>query len=144
MFSSRSTKTAEGMQHMGAPAPRKKNAPAPAKGADAMVAKQLSDLANLIQQGGVDYTLQKQGDRMVFTIDSPDGTQRMIREADSMTGLVRETTEFATKLPLVQRRKVVRQLADEGLTQVEIAKRTMTSQKTVSNDIEVLRKQGLL
>lgn len=129
---------------MGAPVPRKKAAPALSTSPDALVAKQLNDLANLIQQGGVDYTLQKKGDRLVFTVDSPDGTQRLIREAESMTGLVRETTELATKLPPPQRRNVVKQLADEGLTQVEIAKRTMTSQKTVSNDIEALRKQGLL
>ena len=112
--------------------------------ADAMVAKQLSDLAKIIQQGGVDYTVQKKGDRMVFTVDSPDGTQRIIREADSMTGLVRESTELATKLPASQRRDVVKQLADEGLTQIEIAKRTMTSQKTVSNDIKVLKGAGEL
>lgn len=129
---------------MGSPVPSKKTAPALSASPDALVAKQLSDLANLIQQGGVDYTLQKKGDSLVFTVDSPDGTQRLIREADSMTGLVRETTEVATKLPPPQRRNVVKQLTDEGLTQVEIAKRTMTSQKTVSNDIEALRKQGLL
>ncbi|MGK9419280.1 winged helix-turn-helix domain-containing protein [Pseudomonas cedrina] len=131
---------------MGTPAPRKKT-PAPSvlvNSADAMVAKQLSDLAKIIQQGGVDYTVQKKGDRMVFTVDSPDGTQRIIREADSMTGLVRESTELATKLPASQRRDVVKQLADEGLTQIEIAKRTMTSQKTVSNDIKVLKGAGEL
>ncbi|QOY68944.1 winged helix-turn-helix domain-containing protein [Pseudomonas sp. OST1909] len=131
---------------MGTPAPRKKT-PAPSvlvNSADAMVAKQLSDLAKIIQQGGVDYTVQKKGDRMVFTVDSPDGTQRIIREADSMTGLVRESTELATKLPASQRRDVVKQLSDEGLTQIEIAKRTMTSQKTVSNDIKVLKRAGEL
>lgn len=131
---------------MGTPAPHKKT-PAPSvlvNSADAMVAKQLSDLAKIIQQGGVDYTVQKKGDRMVFTVDSPDGTQRIIREADSMTGLVRESTELATKLPASQRRDVVKQLADEGLTQIEIAKRTMTSQKTVSNDIKVLKGAGEL
>ncbi len=132
---------------MGIPAPRKKSkipAPSSASSADSVVAKQLSDLAGMIERGAVDYSFQKQGNRVTFTVDSPDGTQRMIRESNATTGLVRETTEVATKLPLLQRRNLVKTLVDDGLTQLEISKRTMTSQKTVSNDIAALRDKGRL
>lgn len=108
-----------------------------------VIAAALMECANAVKQGA-SITFQQDGNKTVFTVDSPDGTQRMIREHTLMDGLFRQSTEIAQKQPIEQRREIVRHLAEEGLTQVEIAQRTMTSQKTVSNDIQFLREHGLL
>ena len=79
-----------------------------------------------------------------FTADSADGKQRIIKHQNSIPGLQREQTEYVQKQNPVQRRKVVKQLVSEGMKQTEIAKRTMTSQKTISNDIKVLKEKGRL
>lgn len=109
------------------------------------VAKHLRDMADLIESGEVShYDISQNGSCVTFTADSRDGTQRIIKRQNDMNGLKRESTEHVVKQVPKKRLGVVEKLVKEGMTQTEIAKRTMTSQKTISNDIQKLKKSGHL
>lgn len=82
---------------------------------------------------------------VVFSADSPDGKSRIMMEKVEVAGLVEEKRVTVPKpRDREERLERVETLHKRGLTQVEIAKRTLTSQKTVSNDIEKLRLRGVL
>lgn len=110
------------------------------------VAKQLRSLADMVETGEVSrYSISQDKHSISFTADSADGTSRLIRRRHEINGLHRETSEHIQKnTSRTKRRQVVAALCAENLTQVEIAKRTMTSQKTVSNDIRWLKDHGKL
>lgn len=110
-----------------------------------MVADQLRDIATQVQSGTIkSYEIKQTPTSVTISIDSTDGTQRIIKKQDARPGLVRSTTEHIQKQTPQARRQVVKELVQEGLSQQEIAKRTMMSQKTVSNDIGKLKEDGEL
>lgn len=112
---------------------------------NARVAAKLRELAEQVQSGEIRGYEFKQTDSTVsLTVDSADGNQRIIRQKTFLPGLTRNNTEQIKKQPAVERRKLVKYLAQEGMTQTEIAKRTMYSQKTISNDINKLKANGEL
>ena len=82
---------------------------------------------------------------VVFSADSPDGKSRIIMEKIEVAGLVEEKRVTVPKpRDREERLERVEVLHKRGLTQVEIAKRTLTSQKTVSNDVHRLKRRGVL
>lgn len=109
------------------------------------VAEQLRDLAEQVQSGAIkSYEFKQTANSVTFTVDSADGNNRVIRHQDARPGLVRNTTEHIQKQTPEERRLVVKELKLEGLSQQEIAKRTIRSQKTISNDINKLKADGEL
>lgn len=109
------------------------------------VAAQLRDLAEQVESGVISgYEFKQTADSVSFIVDSADGNQRTIRQQTALPGLIREQTDRIAKQSPEARRQVVKALAQEGLPQVEIAKRTIRSQKTISNDIQRLKKEGEL
>lgn len=110
----------------------------------ATVAKQLRNLAAKVESGQVSsYQITQDKHSVSFTADSADGRSRIIKKQHSINGLHRESSEHIEKAHSPKkRREVVAVLHAEGKTQVEIAKRTITSQKTISNDIRWLKEHG--
>ncbi len=111
----------------------------------ARVSEQLHDLAEQIQSGFIkSYEFKQTANSVTFSVDSADGNSRVIKHQDVRPGLARNTTERIQKKTPEERRQVVKELKLEGLSQQEIAKRTIRSQKTISNDINKLKEDGEL
>lgn len=109
------------------------------------VADQLRDLAEQVQSGAIkSYEFKQTANSVTFAIDSTDGNNRVIKHQDVRPGLFRNTTEHIQKQTAEERRRVVKELKLEGLSQQGIARRTMRSQKTISNDINKLKADGEL
>ena len=110
------------------------------------VASLFRELASAAESDATpDFSISKKGSKITITVDSPDGSERFINSKESVPGLTRATTEQVQKLPIEERRQLVKKLhVEEELTQSEIAARTLYSQKTISNDLEALRKRGEL
>lgn len=68
-------------------------------------------------------------------IDSADKSERIINSNLELDGYQSLTQVKVKKQKPEERRKIVEQLHAKGMTQAEIAMHTMTSQKTISNDI---------
>lgn len=112
---------------------------------NARVAEHLRDLAEQVQSGAIrSYEFKQTANSVTFAVDSADGNNRVIKHQDARPGLLRNTTEHIQKQTAGERRLVVKDLKQEGLSQQEIAKRTMRSQKTISNDIAQLKADGEL
>jgi len=80
-----------------------------------------------------------------FTADSPDGRARITMHKHEFAGVSQESKINISKPGSKKERlERVQVLYKQGKPQIEIAHYTMTSQKTVSNDIQELRKKGLL
>ena len=109
------------------------------------VADQLRDLAEQVQSGAIkSYEFKQTANSVTFAIDSADGSNRVIKHQDVRPGLLRNTTEHIQKQTAEERRQIVKELKLEGLSQQKIARRTMRSQKTISNDIKQLKVDGEL
>jgi len=108
------------------------------------VATQLRTLADLIESGHIrNYQIFQDAQSISFTADAADGRRRAIKQQHAFNGLRRESTEHVEKAASTEeRRELVAALYAEKRPQVEIAKRTMVSQKTISNDLKWLRQQG--
>ncbi len=108
---------------------------------------EVKDIANAIANGQVkNAKMEWRSDgAVVFSADSPDGKSRIIMEKVEVAGLTEESRVTVAKPhDLDERLERVEVLRKRGMTQVEIAKRTMTSQKTVSNDIQELKRRGVV
>ena len=110
------------------------------------VATQLRTLAELVESGTIkNYQITQDTNSITFIADSADGRTRVIKNKNQVASLRRESTEIVEKPESPkERRKIVSTLHLEGKSQTEIAKRTMSSQKTVSNDIRWLKERGKL
>ena len=77
--------------------------------------------------------------------DSADGKSRLILEKESFGGVFSENKIDIPKPNDIEERLIrVKKMTEDGKTQKEISKFTMTSQKTVSNDIKKLKERGTL
>lgn len=104
----------------------------------AMEAIQQGNLSNVNIEISREPTL-----RTTLTANSPDGENRIILTTESYSGVSEvQQTQISKPANKEERLDRVEKLHKEGKTQTEIAKYTMTSQKTVSNDIKELRKKG--
>lgn len=106
----------------------------------------LRTLASAIESGDISrYDISQSSDGSITVkADSSDGSQRMIQTQTDMDGYSKSSTEYIQKQTPKVRRKTVRKMTEKGLSQTEIAEKTMVSQKTISNDIAKLRKKGKL
>ena len=110
------------------------------------VANTLRTLANGIEQGTVsNYEInQSSNGSITVKADSSDGTARVIQTQTEMDGYTETSTQHIQKQPPATRRKTVQKMIKQGLTQTEIAEKTMYSQKTISNDVKKLKESGEL
>jgi DNA-binding NarL/FixJ family response regulator len=110
------------------------------------VVSTLRTLASAIESGDISqYNISQSGDGSITVkADSSDGSQRMIQTKTDMNGYSKVSTEHIQKQTPKARRKIVLAMTEDGLSQVEIAEKTMVSQKTISNDIAKLREKGKL
>lgn len=109
------------------------------------VAEQLLYLAEQVKSGAIkNYEFKQTANSVTFTIDSADGRNRVIEHQHVHPGLMRSTSEYIQKQTAKERRKVVKELNLEGFNQQEIARRTLRSQKTISDDIKKLKADGEL
>ena len=108
--------------------------------------KILRTLANAIESGNIsNYNISHTGDGSITVkADSSDGSERVIQTRTEMGGYSNISTEHIKKQTPKARRKTVLKMIRNGLTQVQIAEKTMVSQKTISNDIAKLREKGKL
>ncbi|WP_336949227.1 HTH domain-containing protein [Acinetobacter junii] len=108
------------------------------------VANTLRALAAGIEQGTVsNYEIhQSSNGSITVKADSSDGTARIIQTQTEMDGYTETNTQHIQKQPPATRRKTVQKMIKQGLTQTEIAEKTMYSQKTISNDVKKLREIG--
>ena len=103
-------------------------------------ANTLRTLANAIEQGTIkEYSITQKNNSLNISIDSLDGEERIIKNTVEMNGYTRNSNELILRQTPEKRREIVKELKQEGFTQKEIAKRTMCSQKTISNDIKKLK-----
>ena len=108
---------------------------------------EVKDIATAIAQGQVkNAKMEWRSDgTVVFSADSPDGKSRILMEKVQFAGVTEESKISVSKPSDVEERlQRVQVLSKRGMTQQEISKFTMTSQKTVSNDIQKLKERGLL
>jgi len=75
-------------------------------------------------------------------IDSADKSERIINSNLELNGYQSSTQVRVKKQKPEERRKIVEQLYNQGMTQAEIATHTMTSQKTISNDINKIKNRA--
>jgi 23S rRNA maturation-related 3'-5' exoribonuclease YhaM len=93
----------------------------------------------------LNYTIIKEGSEFTVKTKAVNGKEASINSHKSFPGLNIKTTEQVTKLPIEQRRELVKRLhVEENLNQTEISERTLYCQKTISNDLKVLRNRGEL
>lgn len=105
------------------------------------LAQTLRNIAVGLEDGSIDKVsliTKSNGDIEVVT-DTNGGNDRTIIEQKSSPGYDKSSIETIKKLAPEKRRETVCKLKQEGLSQVEIAKRTNVSQKTISNDIKHLK-----
>ena len=112
----------------------------------ALVPAEIHDIAQAIADGRVkNAKMEWTNGSISFVADSADGTARFVLEKQEFGGVVSEAkTNIPKPSDKEQRLQRVKVLKEQGKTQVEIAKFTMTSQRTVSNDIKELKSSGLL
>jgi DNA-binding NarL/FixJ family response regulator len=111
------------------------------------VPKEVKDIATAIAEGKFKNAEMKWRDdgSVFFSADSPDGKARLILEKQEFAGVIEESKISISKPSNVEERlQRVETLRKRGLTQAEIARVTMTSQKTVSTDIQKLVERGVL
>lgn len=108
---------------------------------------EVRDIADAISKGEVKNAKMEWSDdgSISFSADLSDGSARIIMNKKEFVGISQESTINITKpTNKNERLERIRILKAEGKTQAEIAKYTMTSQKTVSNDIKELKEKSLL
>lgn len=111
------------------------------------IPREVKDIANAIAQGQVkNAKMEWRSDgTVVFSADSPDGKSRILMEKVQFAGVTEESKISVSKpTDMEERLQRVEVLHKRGMTQQEISKFTMTSQKTVSNDIQKLKERGVL
>jgi DNA-binding NarL/FixJ family response regulator len=80
-----------------------------------------------------------------FHAESSDGQEKIIIKKQYIPGIILENKISVQKTNSIEeRRERVLHFHKEGLSQTKIADLTMTSQKTVSNDIKSLKDMGKL
>jgi DNA-binding NarL/FixJ family response regulator len=113
----------------------------------ARIPTEIREIADAISSGKVKNAKMEWKDdgSMMFSADSQDGTARITMQKHEFAGIHREEkidiSKPKDKAERLERVKILRQ---QGKTQTEISHYTMTSQKTVSNDIRELKEQGFL
>ena len=109
------------------------------------VPKEVLQITQAIENGLVQNARMewKSDGSVTFSADSVDGHSRIIVEKQQITtGFEIETTARVMRKKGQDRLSIVKALREKGMTQAEIARYTMTSQKTVSNDIRYLKENG--
>lgn len=106
----------------------------------------LQTLTAEIEQGTIrSYEIsQSSSGSITIKADSSDGAARFIQIQTEMPGYTESITQKIKKQSPDVRRDTVQKLTKQGLTQTEIAERTLYSQKTISNDIRKLKESGRL
>ena len=110
------------------------------------VPREVHDIAIAISEGHVKNAKMEWKDgSVIFTADSADGTARFLMEKQEFGGVISERKVNIPK-PTDREERLERVLAlkKQGKSQSEIAKFTMTSQKTISNDIKLLKERDLI
>jgi DNA-binding NarL/FixJ family response regulator len=113
----------------------------------AKIPAEVRDIAEAIASGRVKNAKMAWHDdgSVSFSADSPDGTARITMSKTEFAGVTHESKIDITRPTSKEERlERVRVLKLQGKTQTEIAHYTMTSQKTVSNDVRELQEKGLL
>jgi len=108
---------------------------------------EVKDIATAIATGQVKNAKMEWSNdgTVIFSADSPDGKSRILMEKVQFASVTEESkTSVAKPRDVEERLQRVEVLRKRGMTQQEIAKFTMTSQKTVSNDIQKLKERGVL
>ncbi len=110
------------------------------------VANTLRALASGIEQGTVGhYEIHQSSDGSITVkADSSDGKARVIQSQTQMEGFTHTSTQHIEKQKPDARRRTVKKLIKQGLTQTQVAEKTMYSQKTISNDVRKLQEDGEL
>ncbi|WP_370280089.1 hypothetical protein [Pontibacterium sp.] len=108
---------------------------------------EVKDIADAISSGQVKNAKMEWNNdgSVIFSADSPDGSARITMQKHEFAGVSQESQVNISKpRNKAERQERVKVLKAQGKTQMEISHYTMTSQKTVSNDIKELREKGLL
>lgn len=106
---------------------------------------EIHEIAQAIAEGQVkNAKMEWSADgRVTFCADSADGASRFILEKQEIGGV---TSELKINVPQPndreERLRRVKVYREKGMTQSDISRFTMTSQKTVSNDIKELKRRG--
>jgi len=113
----------------------------------AKIPSEVKDIAEAIAKGDVkNAKMEWQDDGTVsFSADSPDGKSRITMEKVELPGVSQEVKINISK-PKSKKERLqrVKHFYNQNKTQNEIAYYTMTSQKTVSNDLKELRQSGAI
>jgi len=113
----------------------------------AKIPSEVKDIAEAIAKGDVKNAKMEWKDdgTVSFSADSPDGKSRITMEKIEFSGVSQESKINISKPKSKEERlERVEHLYNQDKTQNEIAHYTMTSQKTVSNDLKELRKNGVI
>jgi len=95
----------------------------------------LSNLDNIS-----DYEITRKNNKTTIKVDSKDKTERKIFSYEEQGSSYNSTTITNTKqMSIEERRELVKKLDSEGMSQSEIASKTMRSQKTISNDLKAIK-----
>jgi DNA-binding NarL/FixJ family response regulator len=110
------------------------------------VANILRALASGIEQGTIGhYEIHQSSDGSITVkADSSDGKARVIQSQTQLEGYTHTSTQHIEKQKPDARRRTVKKLIKQGLTQTKIAEKTLYSQKTISNDVRKLQEDGEL
>jgi Fic family protein len=110
------------------------------------IPQEVKEIASAIATGKVtNAKMEWRNGEIHFMADNADGTARFILEKQEFGG-VRSETRIGVPRPenREQRLERVLELRKRGMTQQKISQFTMTSQRTVSSDIQELKRRGCL
>lgn len=86
------------------------------------------------------YEISKKNNKTTIKVDSNDGKERKIFSYEEQGESYSTYTQTHSKrTPMKERRELVSKLHSQGKSQSEIAAITMYSQKTISNDLQVIK-----
>lgn len=110
------------------------------------VPQEVIDTIQIIEKGNLgNIKMNYENGNFEFHAVSSDGQEKIIIKKQHIPGIVSENKISIQKPNSIEERKErVLHFYKEGLSQAKIADLTMSSQKTVSNDIKSLKNMGKL
>jgi len=105
----------------------------------------LGQLQEAVQESQISsFEVKNDGATTTVIINSLDKKERIIDTKYSVNGYSENTSIRIKKTSPTERKKIVKKLYENGKTQLEIAQKTLVSQKTISNDINEMKNEKLI
>ena len=87
------------------------------------------------------FDISRKNNKTTVKVDSEDGNSRTIVTFERQRNFTQTTVTNSSKGTIQERRELVSNLRKAGKSQSEIASMTMVSQRTIANDLKIIKKK---